>query len=383
MSYQQAGKRQEPDRYSQDRLINDGSIDFNELSRAEVDRLVAEQSDAPITRLLHTEVRYETTDHCNATCIMCPRDLHEHGREHGVMAFDEYASSIDEIVPMGARKVVLTGFGEPLMDSTLSQKVAYAHDRGLSTYLISNASLLDDKRARGLITAGLDELRVSVYGTRPETYNAVMKKLDFHQTIQNLMSFLKLREELGSKTPKLQVSYLVLKENEEDTDAFREYWEPLADAIETWKPHNFGDGRNYRERHQTPESKTTCGRPENGPLQIQWNGEVVPCCYDYNNQIVLGNAFTTPILEILDGKKYRMLRMAHRTKKFGLFPYCDQCDQLLPRADALVYTNRHNLSAEEAVKLSNTDLYNLVDAKDISSKSVSRKYADGLAVLRD
>ena len=75
--------------------------------------------------------------------------------------------------------------------------------------------------------------------------------------------------------------------------------------------------------------------------------------------------------------------MAHRTKKFGLFPYCDQCDQLLPRADALVYTNRHNLSAEEAVKLSNTDLYNLVDAKDISSKSVSRKYADGLAVLRD
>ena len=226
MSYQQAGKRQEPDRYSQDRLINDGSIDFNELSRAEVDRLVAEQSDAPITRLLHTEVRYETTDHCNATCIMCPRDLHEHGREHGVMAFDEYASSIDEIVPMGARKVVLTGFGEPLMDSTLSQKVAYAHDRGLSTYLISNASLLDDKRARGLITAGLDELRVSVYGTRPETYNAVMKKLDFHQTIQNLMSFLKLREELGSKTPKLQVSYLVLKENEEDTDAFREYWNP-------------------------------------------------------------------------------------------------------------------------------------------------------------
>lgn len=27
-----------------------------------------------------------------------------------------------------------------------------------------------------------------------------------------------------------------------------------------------------------------CGRPENGPLQIQWNGEVIPCCYDYNNQ---------------------------------------------------------------------------------------------------
>ena len=47
-----------------------------------------------------------------------------------------------------------------------------------------------------------------------------------------------------------------------------------------------------------------------------------------------------------------LLRYAHRMKKFSLFPYCDQCDQLLPHSDALVYTNRHNLPPEEAVKLS-------------------------------
>ena len=39
----------------------------------------------PITQLLHPEVRYEVTDHCNAKCIMCPRDEHEFGREHGIM----------------------------------------------------------------------------------------------------------------------------------------------------------------------------------------------------------------------------------------------------------------------------------------------------------
>ena len=58
--------------------------------------------------------------------------------------------------------------------------------------------------------------------------------------------------------------------------------------------------------------KKTCGRPENGPLQIQWNGEVIPCCYDYNNQIILGNAFETPVMEILGGEKYEDLRDAHR-----------------------------------------------------------------------
>jgi MoaA/NifB/PqqE/SkfB family radical SAM enzyme len=187
------------DRYSQENLTNDGSVDFAVHCREEVDAFVAEENDPILDRLQHTEVRYETTDHCNATCIMCPRDLHEDGRPHGVMGLAEYVRSIDEVIPLGARRVVLTGFGEPLMDSTLIEKVAYAHKRGLHTYMISNASLLDEKRARGLIEAGLDELRVSVYGTRPETYNAVMKKLDFHKTIGNLTSFLELRDELESK----------------------------------------------------------------------------------------------------------------------------------------------------------------------------------------
>jgi hypothetical protein len=101
---------------------------------------------------------------------------------------------------------------------------------------------------------------------------------------------------------------------------------------------------------------------------------VIPCCYDYNNQIILGNAFEQGVLEILNGPKYRLLRHAHRQKQFGMFPYCDQCDQLLPHADALVYTNRHNLPPEEAVKLSNTDLYNLAEGRQLESERLSERY---------
>ena len=118
--------------------------------------------------------------------------------------------------------------------------------------------------------------------------------------------------------------------------------------------------------------------PENGPLQIQWNGEVIPCCYDYNNIIVLGNAFEQPVLQILNADKYRLLRDAHSEKTFDLFPLCNQCDQLLPHADALIYTTRHNLPAEVAVKMSNTDLYNLVDDQEFDPKDFNVKYADGL-----
>ena len=359
------------ERYSTDSMMTDGSVSLPlSDSRSLMTRIPV---DAPITRLLHPEVRYEVTDHCNASCIMCPRDKHEHGREHGIMEQKAYEKSIDEVVALGAQKIVLTGFGEPMLDKRLELKISYAKSKGLSTYIISNGSVLNSKRARSILEAGLDEIRVSFYGMRPETYNAVMQGLDFDKTMTGMLEFLRLRKEMKAGT-RVQISYLELDENKSDTGLFREFWEPKVDAIEIWRPHNFGDGRDYRLRAEMVEVKTTCGRPENGPLQIQWNGEVIPCCYDYNNQIILGNAFETPVLDILNGPKYRLLRYAHRMKEFSLFPYCDQCDQLLPHADALIYTNRHNLPAEEAVKLSNTDLYNLAEGKQLEKESMSQRY---------
>src|SRR3989338_1790932 len=344
-------------KYSQEALLEDGSMDWKGLDKAACCAGVA--GDATFDRLKHPEVRYEVTDHCNAECIMCPRDLHKQGRAHGVMNLELYKKSLDEVAALGARKIVLTGFGEPLVDKTLEDKIRCAKIKNLNTYIITNASLLTPQRAHSLIKSGLDEMRVSFYGMHRQSYNNVMKKLDFDVTMANLLRFLEMRRELGGKKPRVEISWLIMPETEADTGLFKEFWEPRVDAIEIWKPHNFGAGRSYRQRHADPSLKRGCCRPENGPLQIQWNGEVIPCCYDYNNQIILGNAFEEPVLDILNGGKYRLLRKAHRERTFGMFPYCNQCDQLLPHADALIYTNRHNLPFEVAVRLSNTDLYDL------------------------
>ena len=360
-------------RILQENLLSDGSINFDDDSLETL--LKKLPADEPITRLSHTEVRYEVTDHCNASCIMCPRDEHEHGREHGIMDQNRYEKSIDEVVALGAKQVVLQGFGEPMLDKNLELKIAYAKKKGLSTYTISNGSALTSNRSKKLLEAGLDEIRISFYGMSKDTYNTVMQGLDFERTRDALLKFIQLRNDNDFKT-KIQISYLTLPENEKDEENFREFWEPLVDAIEIWRPHNYGDGRDYRDRDdkRKVEVKTTCGRPESGPLQIQWNGEIVPCCYDYNNKIVLGNAFEQPVLEILNEKKYRLLRYAHKAGLFNLFPYCDQCDQLLPHVDALVYSNRHNLPPEEAVKLSNTDLYNLSEGSEIDIENLNKKY---------
>ena len=304
--------------------------------------------------LKHTEVRYEVTDNCNASCIMCPRD--KHTRPHGIMCTEQYKRSVDEVVALGAKQVVLTGFGEPLLDKQLEVKIAYAKQRGLRTYIITNASALTAKRSLSLMRAGLDEMRVSFYGTSAATYEAVMRKLSYKRAEAALRDFLSLRRALGAKTV-VQMSFLAIPGvNDHEADEFRRVWEPRVDFVELWRPHNFGDGRDYRDRQG---KRTTCGRPANGPLQIQWDGTVIPCCYDYNNSIVLGNAFMEPVMDILRGERYAALRQAHADGQFDEFPFCAQCDQLLSHDDAFIYSNRHEMPPSVAVQLSNTDLYNL------------------------
>lgn len=304
--------------------------------------------------LQHPEVRYEVTNKCNAECVMCPRDLHT--RPQGIMDQTKYERSIDEVTELGCKRVTLTGFGEPFLDKNLEKKISYAKSKGLRTYVITNASLLQ-KRGQSIADSGLDELRISFYGMSPETYNPIMQKLDFHRSKKGILEFLEVRTET-----KVMISYLQFPENEHYSE-FLDFWEPKVDFVEVWNPHNFTDGRNYRE---LTGIKTSCGRPKSGPLQIQWDGTVIPCCFDYNNQIVLGNAFETSAAEVLRAQAYEDLRRAHRQGRFYRYPLCDGCDQLIKHDDALIYSNRHNLSNAEAVKLSNTDLTQLKRIESVS-----------------
>lgn len=86
----------------------------------------------------------------------------------------------------------------------------------------------------------------------------------------------------------------------------------------------------------------TCGRPEKGPVQVQWDGLVVPCCFDYNSSIVLGDLNRQSLREVLESKEYHDFRKAHREDEFLPYPFCDTCDQLRKREDVLIFTTIRN-----------------------------------------
>ncbi len=63
-------------------------------------------------------------------------------------------------------------------------------------------------------------------------------------------------------------------------------------------------------------------------MYILVNGDVVPCCYDFDGALVMGNALKEGIADIWDGEKFRKFREAHGGHDFGKYPICAGCDKL-------------------------------------------------------
>jgi hypothetical protein len=125
--------------------------------------------------------------------------------------------------------------------------------------------------------------------------------------------------------------------HDESVDEIKNFWEPMVDWLEIWKPHNWTDGRKYRN---VVKKKTTCGRPINGPVQIQSDGKMIVCCFDYNGVLEVGDTNLYSIAYILKGEKFNAIRKAHKKGELeGLI--CESCDQLNEYKESpLLYSSR-------------------------------------------
>ena len=121
-----------------------------------------------------TDLRVSVTDRCNFRCRYCmPREHFDHEHRYlpraEILSFEEIARVVSALLPLGLRKVRLTG-GEPLLRSELPKLVALLRKQGeLELALTTNGSLLA-KHARALRDAGLDRITVSLDSLSPEVF---------------------------------------------------------------------------------------------------------------------------------------------------------------------------------------------------------------------
>lgn len=278
-------------------------------------------------------VHIESTNACNAKCIMCARDIMQ--REIGSMDFGLFSKIIDECCNRKELKEVhLHGFGEPLMDRMLIDRIRYAKSKKIKkVYFVTNASLLDEGFSRELLRSGIDMIKFSVYGNSAQTYEAIHKGLKFDSVEKNILGFLDARKNSGSRKPAIKIQFLPQDINRHEKPAFVSKWSSLidkacGDSIDEFPIHNWVYGRQYRSRQEAAsKAKKSCGIPFVS-LQILWNGDVTACCYDYEGKMNFGNCNYMSISEMWNSDKFNKFRNLHRNFKFEQLNVCNVCDQL-------------------------------------------------------
>jgi MoaA/NifB/PqqE/SkfB family radical SAM enzyme len=175
-------------------------------AREDIVRLAASQTPLPSP----VEAYFEVANRCNSKCATCPLTFspQEAARQ---LSLEEFKALVDQLPDL--KRAVLQGIGEPLLNRDLAAMIAHLKARGVYTVFNTNAALLTRRRQLELIQSGLDELRVSLDSSTPETYLKVRGIPAFDRVVANLAEMVRTRQDLGSATPRVSIWMTALREN--------------------------------------------------------------------------------------------------------------------------------------------------------------------------
>ena len=157
-----------------------------------------------------TEAYFEVANRCNSKCATCPLTFSPQ-EDAKQLSLEEFARLVEQLPDL--RRAVMQGIGEPLLNRDLSRMIAHLKQRGVYVVFNTNAALLTRRRQIELIESGLDELRVSIDGSTPETYLKVRGIPAFDRVVANVAEMVETKRSLGASTPRLSFWVTGMREN--------------------------------------------------------------------------------------------------------------------------------------------------------------------------
>ena len=315
-------------------------------------------------KLVIKQLDLELNGGCNYKCPMCPQS---NGREREFLKklpYEVFTKIIDDACQYGLEGVSIHGSGEPLLNRDADKFIKYIKSKSLRCVSFTNGSRLDEEMSIKLIKSGIDLIRISCVGYDRETYKKWMSRDEYEKVRKNIKRFIELNKELKGNT-EVQLYNLIIdnKSVKKEIEMYKSNWIEYTGAkSEIWLMHNWAGSNvelNYN-RHKIPNKKLekrSCGRPFAPMLQVRAGGldghygAVVACCVTLgkDSQAVLGHLDNQTIEEIVKGKKYEELRLAHKENRFDDIDYCKDCDMLYDIPESLVWTNCENRNYGQSI----------------------------------
>lgn len=274
------------------------------------------------------EIRIENTNRCGYRCWCCPRDRHT--RAQGTMSLSDMERVLDAVGPFAGR-VDLHGFGEPLLDPLIEQRVRLVAERWPDA-TIRMISTLGMSVAPGwferLCAAGLSELEVSCHGHSTESYRLAHGADRFATAMLNLAEACRTAAVSGGRMT------VTLRERPHHSAVIWEDQFEYASFLETWRARGVlvrsRELHNYGARTYNPAGSLLCSVVwgyRRRVLQVTWDLNVIPCCFDLNAEIVLGNLREMTLDDVFRGLAYARFVAAHIENRLEDYLPCLTCER--------------------------------------------------------
>lgn len=164
------------------------------------------------TRLISrpTELTIEPTLQCNSNCLMCNRNFSrkDDKRAEGFLSWETF----NKTAPfwLFARRVLFSGFGEPLLHPDYLEMLLAMKRRGVYVSMYSNGVLLNEKLGRGIVEAGMDKIYISMGGATRETYQKIRGIDAFEIVVQNLKALKTYKKKRGTRLPRVAFNVVAM-----------------------------------------------------------------------------------------------------------------------------------------------------------------------------
>ena len=280
------------------------------------------------------------TQKCNLKCSYCfATEREETGRSF--LETNDYKSILNDAIKLcdGTLDIVFTG-GEPLLSENTIPVAEYAKELGLTTRILTNATLIDEKNIERL-TNLFDLFKISVDGSSEAKHDSYRGKGNYEKTIHAI-------ELLKTRGTNIQIAMTVTKENVSDVSAMNKKWgklltyqplfplgkakEDCSNSILSGKEYYdilccneninpFSDIRNIIKAHYASRSIMKCSMGD-GELSISCTGDVYPCQLLHSKSFYLGNLHENSLTEIYNSEKNSLFK----THTVECIEGCKTCD---------------------------------------------------------
>jgi radical SAM protein with 4Fe4S-binding SPASM domain len=278
---------------------------------------------------------------------MCPSGNGEMKRKMGQLTFENYKRLLDDIGEY-LIQVQLWNQGEPFLNKSFLDFVRYANEKGIMTHTSTNGHFIKtDRDAEKLIESGLDQLIFSMDGTNQETYEKYRVGGDYQLVMETLERIARAKHRLNSRTPLVELQFLVFKHNQSEIDkiitmskdlnlnriSFKTAQIYSNQQGEVFLPEDSAFSR-YEQEGTDYKLKGTiknwCKRLWLNPA-VNWDGSVSPCCFDKDADHAFANYFNDTITfkSIWKNGKYNKFRKQIMQDRKSI-EMCANCSEGLP-----------------------------------------------------